>query len=440
MARRGSGSLSAVILVIVATSLVLGMSIKVRHRWDLSERRENVLAPQTLHVLAGLESEVRLHPLFTVDNPGRENYWYLLQQYRDASPKISVEFIDPVSRPGEVANLGLNPEQKSARRDGVTGVAQGDNRRIFDGVDEESVTNAIMDVSTTAPRVVGFIRGYGERDPISDGDSGYSLLAVELLQEYYQLTDVILSDGIPSTITVLVLAGPELPIPDEDLDVLAAWLEDGGRLLAMSDPDGDRSINRVLSRWSLRILGEPVIEPQRNLGRDPKFVKASNYSDHDIVQGFGSNFPGAFPVVGRVEHFESGDPLVFHEGLVQSTLVSAAVVDGTVIDGPFDLAAVSWRRDADHNADKETRIVAVGDSNFADNQYLHFRANRNFVLNCLGWLSRETNLVSVRRASLADQELDVGPEDRGKLLLVAYTVPFLICVAGIVVWFRRRGL
>jgi hypothetical protein len=440
LARRSGGSMSVVILAVVAVALALGVSIKVRHRWDFSERRDNVLAPQTLEVLASLDSEVEIYPLFTLDHRQREDYWFLLQLYRDASPKVSVEFIDPVSRPGRIASLGLAPEQESARRDGMTVVVQGDNRRMFNGVTEESVTNAVMDVSTTAPRVVGFIRGYGERDPGSDTDAGYGKLAVELLQEYYQLADVVLSDGIPPEITVLVLAGPRMAIPEEDLARLAAWLDDGGRLLALMDPGGDTGINRVLDPWGLRVMAAPVIEPKMNLFKDPNFVKVSNYTKHAIVEGFGRNFPSVFPVVGQIVDFEPGDPLVFHEALVMSTLVSSTMSEGVSVDGPFTLAAASWRRGEGEQSHKETRIVAVADSDFASNQYLYFVANRNLILNCIGWLSREASLVSLRRGALADQQLEVDSEDKPGLVLAAYAAPFLVCVVGIVVYFRRRSL
>jgi hypothetical protein len=440
LARRGGGSVSVVTLVVVAVVLALVVSVKARHRWDLSQRRDNVLAPQTLEVLSDLESEVNVYPLFTLDHHLREDYWYLLQLFRDASSKVNVEFIDPVSRPGRIASLGLAPEQESARRDGMTVVVQGENRRMFDGVTEEAVTNAIMDVSTTAPRVVGFIRGYGERDPASDTDAGFGGLAVELLQEYYTIGDVNLSDGIPSKVTVLVLAGPRMAIPEEDLARLAAWLEEGGRLLALIDPGKDTGINRVLERWGLRVWSEPVVEPQMNLFKDPKFVKISSYSEHPIVEGFGRNFPSVFPVVGRVEDFEPGDPLVFHEPLVMSTLVSSTMADGVSVDGPFNLAAASWRRGEAEQSNKETRVVAIADSDFASNQYLYFRANRNLALNCIGWLSREASLVSLRRGTLADQQLDVGPGDKPAMILAAYTAPLLVCILGIVVYVRRRSL
>ena len=440
-ARRGGSSLTWVVLVVVAIVLTLGISLNLRHRWDLSTRRANSLSPQTLGVLAGLESEVKIYPLFTANNIARPDYWFFLQLYREASPKITVEFIDPVARPGAVQALGLDPEQEDARRDGMTVVIQDDDKRIFDGTDEESVTNAILDVSTTAPRVVVFVRGYGERDPMSKEDAGLSRMAVELLEEYYHVRDVTLSAGVPPEVTVLVVAGARLPIPEADLQVLSQWMENGGRLLVMADPASDPSINAAIERWGLRVLYDAVIEPKpNNVSNDPTFVKAGQYSDHEVVEGFSENFPSGFPLVSRVEHFEPGDPLVFHETLVGSSVVSSAVHDGVTHDGPFDLAAASWRREPSGEMERETRAIVVGDSDFATNQYLYFRANRDFLLNCLGWLSRESGLVAVRRPAAADQVLDVEHEDRAVLYATAYSAPAVVVLLGTLIFLRRRSL
>jgi hypothetical protein len=116
------------------------------------------------------------------------------------------------------------------------------------------------------------------------------------------------------------------------------------------------------------------------------------------------------------------------------------MAEGGKLDGPFNLAAASWRRGEGERSNKETRVVAVADSDFASNQYLYFRANRNLVLNCIGWLSREASLVSLRRGALADQQLDVGPEDKPAMVLAAYTAPLVVCIVGIVVYVRRRSL
>jgi ABC-type uncharacterized transport system involved in gliding motility auxiliary subunit len=438
--RRGAGSLSYTALVIVAVAMVLGVSIKVRHRWDISVQGTNTLSAQTRAVLASIQGEVWIYPLFTTSNPRRTDYWRVLELYREASPNIRVEFIDPVARPGEVHDLGLDPQQDTARKDGTTVVVHGENKRMFEGIGEEDVTNAVMDVTRSAPRVVGFVRGYGERDPESKNDAGLSHAVAALRQEYYHIANVTLAEGIPREVNVLIVAGIRMPIVGGDFDRLSSWLEGGGRLLVLADPGADPGINKILERWGLRFPGGQVLEPRQNLNNDPQFVKATSYSKHEVVKGFGSNFLTFFPVVERVEHFEPSDPLVYHDDLVLSSPVSSAIVDGERVAGPFALAAASWRREPGQGVEKETRVVIVGDTDFITNQFLYFRSNRNLFLNCVGWLSREESLVSIRRPPLAEQVIELESGDRNWMLLAAYGLPALVFVVQLAVWIRRRRL
>ena len=49
------------------------------------------------------------------------------------------------------------------------------------------------------------------------------------------------------------------------------------------------------------------------------------------------------------------------------------------------------------NAPKpETRVVVVGDSDFASNGVLGIQGNRDLFMNMVGWLSQQENLISIR--------------------------------------------
>ena len=52
----------------------------------------------------------------------------------------------------------------------------------------------------------------------------------------------------------------------------------------------------------------------------------------------------------------------------------------------------------DNQPDKkaETRVVAIGDSDFASNAALGVQGNRNLFLNTINWLVQQENLISIR--------------------------------------------
>lgn len=431
-ARRGLGSLVYVAVVVVAVVVVVVLSLGLRRAWDVSRSGSNLLSPQSLEILERLEEPVRVHALFTKGHPRWETYFYLLQRYRNASDRIEVEFIDPVAQPGRVKQLGLETEQEAALRDGDTVVVRQGRKHKFRGISEEDVTNAIVAVGSSVPRVVGFIRGYGEKDPESPAPGGFSRAIAELRGEYYEVVNVSLDAGVPEDITVLVSAGPKSAMPVEVARHLEKWLRQGGRLLALADP-GQPWINQVVEPWGLRATGE-WIELQRKA-----LVKVLKYTDHEIVEGFGASLPTWFAEASPVAHFEADPQLLFHDALaVTSDFAIANAKDGTRRQGPFAVGAAVWVKD-DVSTEAQTRVVLIGDSDFASNQYLR-GANLNFFLNCVGWLTREDALVSVRRGSLEDQSLALGPADQPMVVVLVFAIPAVVCVAGVLVFLRRRGL
>lgn len=448
-ARRGqsaaavlAGSSLYTLLVLATLALLVALSMRFRTQWDVSAGRQNSLSPQTLQVLERLAEGTRIVALFTPSEPRREDYWRLLQMYRLASPKLSVEVVDPVARPGIVRELGLEGQVHEAQLDGLTVALRGQRRRSFRGVGEEDVTGALLDLLSDAPRAVGMVRGYGEMDPDSRADGGFRSAAEALRAEFYEVRDVSLAEEVPADITLLVLAGPRMPIPAAEAERLARYLERGGRLLMLAEPGEEvSSVNRILARWGLRLADLAVYDPKENVYGNPEVLLLTAYSGHAIVRGFGRSLPTVLPLARAVEHFEPGDPLVFHDDLVRSSPLAVGVApDGTRRQGPFALAAASWRRIEGSSLERETRVVLVGDTSFATNLYLPKHANRNFFLNCVGWLAREQALVAVRRQVLAGQQIHLGPGDGSRIVLATLAAPLLVTFAGIAVMVTRRAL
>jgi ABC-type uncharacterized transport system involved in gliding motility auxiliary subunit len=447
MARESVGSIVYVLAVVAAVAVVLVISSRLRVPWDATRFGENTLAPQTVEILKGLEAPVKLVGLFTDKHPERQGYWERLQAFKRESGRLEVEFVDPIERPGAVRALGLDVEEFGSRRDGVTVVVGSERKMVVRDTKEESLANAILEVGSGEKRVVGFVLGYGEPDPTSPSDRGLSRAVEALRAEYYDVREVRLAAGIPSDMKVVIVAGPAAPIPPAEIEVLGSWLDRGGRLLALLDPGTDEGsgLGTLLERYGLRLDGAQVLEPQSSFNRNgnPEFVRAVEYSRHGVVRGFGVNLPSEYPIVSAVSHFEPGDPTLFHEGLVRSSRTSVGIApDGMRRQGPFDLAAVSWKRlpAAPGKTETEVRVILFGDSDFAVNAYLPLGANRNLFLNSVAWLSQARGLVTIRRMPLEGQTIALDLAEYRLIRIGVFAAPLLVLFAGIVVLLRRRGL
>ena len=166
----------------------------------------------------------------------------------------------------------------------------------------------------------------------------------------------------------------------------------------------------------------------RLIGTDASVPVAASYPSHPITQRF--NFITAFPLARSVTPVTGGvnghtaQPFVetsarsWAETDIKSLLTTGEVsLDEAKGDkkGPVPLAARPCRpprrpaeppKPEDKDAPKpETRVVAVGDSDFAANGALGIQGNRDLFMNTIGWLSQQENLISIRPKEADDRRI-----------------------------------
>ncbi len=113
--------------------------------------------------------------------------------------------------------------------------------------------------------------------------------------------------------------------------------------------------------------------------------------------------------------------------------------DGDRTAGPVGIAAASWQRHSVGGRTVSTRLILVGDADFASRAYLPAGYNRNFALNCVAWLSRQQELITVRRQPLEGQRIMLDRSTMPGLYAAVLGAPLLITALGAVVLLRRRG-
>jgi ABC-type uncharacterized transport system involved in gliding motility auxiliary subunit len=87
----------------------------------------------------------------------------------------------------------------------------------------------------------------------------------------------------------------------------------------------------------------------------------------------------------------------------------------------------------------ETRLVVVGDSDFAANNVAGMGGNRDMFLNMVNWLAQQENLISVRPRNPEDRRVSMtAGQDRMIFWFTIVILPGLIFLAGIQTWWRRR--
>jgi ABC-type uncharacterized transport system involved in gliding motility auxiliary subunit len=86
-----------------------------------------------------------------------------------------------------------------------------------------------------------------------------------------------------------------------------------------------------------------------------------------------------------------------------------------------------------------TQFIVVGDSDFASNQNFYNADNAYQFLYLVNYLTSGEQLVSIERKVLPYRSLVVTPEEESFIRVASIgLLPFLVLVAGGVIWWRRR--
>ncbi|MDP9131691.1 MAG: Gldg family protein, partial [Nitrospirota bacterium] len=230
--RMGANSALMVALFLAILSIVNFLGARHSIRWDFSENQNYTLAPETHRVLRNLTRDVNITIFTREKDPGYQAYKERFDSYRQASPKLTIQFIDPERQPKVAQNYGITRTDIAIFESGPQSV------RITSPAEVE-ITGALIRVSKDTKKRLVFLEGHGERS-LEDKDRGGLTLTKELLEKQgYDIGTVSLlqESAVPENTAVLIIAGPRRALTKEERDRIRIYIVKGGRLLVMVDPD-----------------------------------------------------------------------------------------------------------------------------------------------------------------------------------------------------------
>jgi ABC-type uncharacterized transport system involved in gliding motility auxiliary subunit len=102
-------------------------------------------------------------------------------------------------------------------------------------------------------------------------------------------------------------------------------------------------------------------------------------------------------------------------------------------------ASAAPPKPGDDTPKPETRVVVVGDSDFAANAALGVQGNRDMFMNIVGWLSQQENLISIRPKEADDRRITLTATQQNNITwLSLLIIPGFIFGAGIYSSLARR--
>jgi ABC-type uncharacterized transport system involved in gliding motility auxiliary subunit len=444
--------------VVVGSLAFLGVLVVLnylgaRHskRFDLTEQKVYSLSDQSINVVKNLENELKM--LAFVEGGINPELRDLLSNYARHSSKVSFELIDPDKQP-ELA------EKYQIRTYNTVRVEYGNESTLVTQPNEENITNAIIKVTRKTRKVVCVIEGHGEPD-LDDLQNAKGLASFRnaLTNENYEVKKVLLASEpkVPDDCSVVVVAGPQRPFLDHELQALETYLENGGRLLAMIPPRTGDQFTTFLAKWGVKLGNDVVVDQVVRLFQGPALgltPLANTYGFHEITRDFKQRT--IFPLTRSVKSDAAGKSGITAVELVKTSPSSWAETD---LEGVFQRGEASLDANADlkgpvpvavavdanlkqmgRDKDGNARLVVFGSIEFASNRELDGTFyNRDLLMNALGWLVGESDLVSIRPRGLRASRIQFTPEQSlMTFYITVLLIPQLLLIVGIVVWWRRE--
>ena len=443
--RMGASSLVVVLLVVGILAIVNFLSARHSFRWDFSENQNFTLAPQTYRILRSLAHDVKVTVFTREKDPGFQSYKERLDSYRQATPKITVDFVDPERHPKVAQSYGIT------RTD--TAIFESGNQTIrVTSPSEVELTGALLRVSKESKKRILFLEGHGEHGLDDKERTGYSLAKDALTKQGYDVGTVSLlqTATVPENTAVLVLAGPRRPVTREEQDRIQTYVDAGGHLLVLIDPDSQANLDPMLKHWGLGVGPGVLVDLQDRLAQgDLTALLVRTFTEHEITQDLTSAV--LMPLARHVTFDEQSGKDWDYVPLARTSTNSWAETDmkGRVVSlnekedvkGPLPMAAALAPKKQPEEGKPRPAIVVIGNSTFATNAFLNFPGNTDFFLHAAGWLAEERDLIAISPKDPALHPFTPNPaQERTLLYLQVFLLPAVTFLCGMTVWRKRRRL
>lgn len=439
---------NAIIMTVAFIAILVLINILVARtnvRWDLTATGEFSLSPETIAILADLEQPVEIIGFFNQaqQQAAQEELRSRLESYAARTDLVSYEFVDPDVNPTLAQSYNV------AEYGTVVVESQGRQQQTVT-TDEQSLTRAILRVTQETPPTVYFLTGHDERSPENLTDrTGYGTLGRILEEDGFvvETLNLVVSDTIPLESSVLVVADPQLELPEREQEIIAGYIDQGGSLLLLGNPFTPAPLAEVLEQVGLA-WNDDLLADQQLYFQQPLIPIVNDYSFSPITSGLTD--PAIFPTVRTLTQTETLTGTTVTELLSSSPDIQIATsLAGNIQENledapgprPFGYSVeITASGDATANADG-ARMVVLGDADFAGNEWLLVTsANRDLARNAVGWLMTQAEEFTLPpRTDPVDRSL-VLTGAQGNLVFLGSTIglPLLVIVVGVVVWWQRR--
>lgn len=478
------------IAVFLAILVVIAMIAQGHpYRIDLTRSGKHSLSPQTKKIVESITEPVEIKAFYQEAQQERGSVEDLLQAYAYLSPNITYSLTDPDRQPAQARQYNVKTYGT------LTLVGYGKQESIT-MPDEQTLTRALIRLKSDKKKNVYFLTGHGEKGIDDHEKSGFDSLKSELENANYIVKELnLMRDTVPVDATVIVIAGPDKPLFDEEITALQTFMNNGGRLLVMLPPFQDGGMKNFLAQYGFKLRDDIIIDQMSRLfGGDYLIPMVNSYGRHEITERF--TLAAFFPLARGIWQKESLPKGIEITMLASTSPESWAEMDQESLNngevefeeqvdevGPIWIAAVatispdfkppadqdskSNNLDAEQPAEKQvetsnekqqesagegekeaittettpepSQIALIGSVDFATNAYLGMSGNYDFILNTISFLAKDKDQIAIRpKTKDMDTLALTGAQSQLLFWISIVFMPALALIAGLTAYRIRR--
>ena len=445
-ARYGSNAIVMIVaflfILIFGTGIVLANPVTIA---DLTEDNSNTLSPEMLAALKSLPEKVTATGFFAQNSI--ESAEKLLSNLKsNSNGKFDYKFINPDQDPQAALNAGVTG-------DGKILLQMGDHKTIVAFASEDEMLKGFLQLLNPESSAIYFLAGHGERDTQQSGETSMTQAVSSLESKNYTVKplNLLVDNAIPEDAHVIVVAGPQKPVSDNEVKLIKEFLGKGGALIVMEDPTpltkvGDTSdpLESMLAQdWGITFDNDVVIDLRST---EPTFaVSVIPYGSHPITQGM-NNIVSIYPFARSLSASNSVEgieitPLVTTAQNSWGETDFASLTQGGQVGlndnetvGPLTLVMAA------ENTATKGRVVVFGTSAFAVDQMFTAYGNGDMFVNSVDWTAEKENLANMTPKNTTERTFNVPSQIHWILILLSsiFVIPGLVLLGGISTWLARR--
>jgi hypothetical protein len=440
------GGLYAVLLLALVM-LLAWVAREYRMELDVTANARNTLSQGTQDALKQFSGPVSITAYAVARDAGGNDLHHWLREkllpWQRIKSDLSLTIIDPRDDPKRTNAAGLRSPNEL-----VIEYQKRSEHLPLAEFSEQNLVNALIRLSRTTSAIVYWLDGHGERklDGTANHDLGDFGRQLQLKGYKFAALNLSVAQDVPRNAALLIISSPQSDLQEAEAAKVRRYVETGGNLLWLIDPAPLHGLEPVAELLGLVLTPGTVVDPSlKPRSGPPVMAVGANYARHPVTSSFSLNtlFPGSRQINASEREGWRTTPLieVAQRGWVETGKLDDAPVFDKALDfpGPVNIASAFERTVTITGADRQQRVIVVGNGGFLSNTFLGNGGNLQLGASMLNWLSGDDKMIAIPPRTAADVQMNI---DQTMLYLITFTfllaLPLVFAITGVVIWWRRR--